>query len=174
MPEMDGYTASAIIRNELKVTSPIVALTATDVTEINKEIYEGIVDSFILKPFKTSDFYLTLAKYCASVSPYAAKNKAIEFLGGQEDMYNKHVERFRENYKNSSSELMGYLKVGNIEEAQRLAHSIKGLAGTLGMSTLQRTAARLEQTIAEDNSSELTSAIKAFSIALTDVIESHH
>lgn len=63
MPKMDGYTASRILKTEMGVTAPIVALTASDVTEEQRKENEEIICDFILKPFKVSMFYKALMPY---------------------------------------------------------------------------------------------------------------
>lgn len=75
MPVMDGYTAALIIRNDFNFKTPIVALTASDIDSNTKEEYAGIINEFILKPFKVSAFYKTLAPYFAvEESPVTKKN----------------------------------------------------------------------------------------------------
>lgn len=57
MPEIDGYQATEIIRNELKINTPIIAMTAHSlVGEREKCIAVGMND-FISKPFKQEDLY---------------------------------------------------------------------------------------------------------------------
>jgi signal transduction histidine kinase/HPt (histidine-containing phosphotransfer) domain-containing protein/response regulator of citrate/malate metabolism len=65
MPVMDGYTSASIIRKNLKFKTPIVALTATAVDHEVIDQYEGVIDDFILKPFKASAFYKSISKYFA-------------------------------------------------------------------------------------------------------------
>ena len=63
MPEMDGVEATEIIRNELKITTPIVAFTANAFkSEIEKFIEIGM-DDYVLKPFDETILIETIAKH---------------------------------------------------------------------------------------------------------------
>ncbi|WP_130862959.1 ATP-binding response regulator [Bacilliculturomica massiliensis] len=192
MPEMDGYTASEILRNEMKITTPIIALTATEVTEETSLQHRDTISGFILKPFKVETFYKTLSKYFApskdpaagsevsdpasgagesgGTGPYAGKATAIHNLGGMESIYYKHVARFKANYPQTPDEIERLLGEGNFDEAKRHAHSVKGLAGTLGMLDLQKTAYSLEKRIAARETKLIPAALEEFSEALDEVI----
>jgi PAS domain S-box-containing protein len=61
MPVMDGITATRIIKNELKVKTPIVALTGEGGTEIKKECLDIGFDAYCNKPMKR-DHLLTVIK----------------------------------------------------------------------------------------------------------------
>ena len=62
MPEMDGIEATRIIRNEFKLTTPIIALTANAFkTEIEK-CREAGMDDYITKPFDETVMIETIAK----------------------------------------------------------------------------------------------------------------
>ena len=63
MPEMDGVEATEIIRNELKITTPIVAFTANAFkSEIEKFIEIGM-NAYVLKPFDETILIETIAKH---------------------------------------------------------------------------------------------------------------
>ena len=62
MPEMDGYEATRIIRNELKMNIPIVALTASVIRgDLDKCIKAGM-NGYIPKPFKHTELLNELMK----------------------------------------------------------------------------------------------------------------
>jgi PAS domain S-box-containing protein len=61
MPVMDGMTATRIIKHELKVKTPIVALTGEGGTEIKKECMDIGFDAYCNKPMKR-DHLLTVIK----------------------------------------------------------------------------------------------------------------
>lgn len=64
MPEMDGLTATKIIRNDLKITElPIIAMTAYATTgEAEKTISAGMSD-YISKPFDPQKLYQKILKF---------------------------------------------------------------------------------------------------------------
>jgi CheY-like chemotaxis protein len=63
MPEMDGVEATKIIRNEMKITTPIIAFTANAFkSEIEKFIEIGM-DDYVIKPFDETILVETIAKH---------------------------------------------------------------------------------------------------------------
>jgi PAS domain S-box-containing protein len=63
MPELDGIETTKIIRKELKLTVPIIALTANAFkTEINKCKKAGMND-YVTKPFEELNLIETIAKH---------------------------------------------------------------------------------------------------------------
>ncbi len=94
-----------------------------------------------------------------SMQPYAGKTQAIENLGGSIALYEKHLARFKKNYAQAYASMREYLDENHKKEAQQFAHSIKGLAGMLGLTCLARSAEALEGALgngAEDLSVELS------------------
>jgi CheY-like chemotaxis protein len=65
MPEMDGYQATAIIRNEMKLQTPILAMTALAIdSEVEKCMNVGMNGS-VPKPFTMESLTAALAKFVA-------------------------------------------------------------------------------------------------------------
>lgn len=156
MPRMDGYEASRVLREEMGMNQPIIALTATNVDEESREKNQNIIDDYILKPFHYIDLFNTLSPHFPSgENPFRDRMAAIENLGGMVNLYEKHLGRFRENYEGAEGEIRRLLEAGDLVEAHRLAHSIKGLAGTLGLPYLQSAASALEEYLKSTLNSQL-------------------
>lgn len=196
MPRMNGYEASAVLKQDLKITSPILALTATSVDEKIRQDCEGTIDDFILKPIKADEFYEILCDYFpredvsesevpvaeaapaapaipeaeAAPDPIDKMEEAIHNMGGIEAIYFKHLNKFKKNYVDTPAQIQASLDQDDYEEARRLAHSVKGLSGTLGMSALQDAAYVLEMKIAE-RAPDASSALESFTICLQAVID---
>lgn len=56
MPVMDGYKASETIRKELKLDTPIIALTASDIDEDKEKCFEVGMNDYLYKPFEKEQF----------------------------------------------------------------------------------------------------------------------
>lgn len=68
MPVMDGFEATKYIRNFNK-TIPIIALTASDQTQLEDNIYESGFTDLIVKPYKDDDFIdVVKSNFLAAVS----------------------------------------------------------------------------------------------------------
>jgi len=203
MPVMDGYTAATILKTELGVTSPIIALTASDINDQVRAEHAQTINSFILKPFKAAAFYKAIAPCFPKQNqqiipdynyrkpeeknrviaegenqsgkrivakkttecrkdPLAGREEAIKNLGGLESIYLKHTEKFRVNYANTTEKIVKLLEEKNFEEARRLAHSLKGLGGTLGMLEVMNSSAELEQAILKGEDYDLCMELERF------------
>ncbi len=183
MPNMDGYTAAEILKTEIGITCPIIALTATNIDMETKEKYKGIMDDFISKPFRYKEFHRTLLPYfgvCEDSSnsstiepnvsnivedePEIITNKidninvseAAENLGCSEKQYIKHLNKFKIAYAHVDADIQELLLDKNYVEAHRIAHSVKGLAGTLGLNSLHGVAAELETALKGDSEKAIT------------------
>lgn len=190
MPNMDGYTAANILKNELSVTSPIVALTASDINDQIRAEHSDTIENFLLKPFKAAAFYKAIAPFFPNQTdsrkrdgysrqkptneerrdPFAGREDAIKNLGGLESIYYKHVEKFKVNYSNSVEHIAALLEEKNYDEARRLAHSIKGLGGTLGMLDVMESSAELEKAILKGECYDLSVELENFSHELKTAI----
>lgn len=212
MPNMDGYTAANILKKKMGVTSPIVALTASDINDQIRAEHSDTIESFILKPFKAAAFYKSISPYfpnqdetsipytgrkkhlelkdsadarehklavkagppekCeANRDPFAGREDAIKNLGGLESIYYKHVEKFKANYINTADHIEALMADKNYDEARRLAHSIKGLGGTLGMLDVMEASALLEKAILNGDGYDWTPALDNFREELNAAIE---
>ncbi|WP_428225132.1 ATP-binding protein [Flavobacterium sp.] len=62
MPGMDGFETATAIR-EFNLQIPIIALTATDRHEIEKQLKKAKINDVIVKPFNNDDFINMLKRY---------------------------------------------------------------------------------------------------------------
>jgi signal transduction histidine kinase/HPt (histidine-containing phosphotransfer) domain-containing protein len=184
MPNMDGYTAAEILKSEIGVTSPIIALTATNVDSL----HDGLMDGFISKPFRYHEFYRALLPYFGDISevkppPSQTKNTKIipaitytssdvasyqfnisgaaKTLGCSEEQYEKHLVKFKKSFESVDLDIQELLLDNNYTEAHRIAHSVKGLAGTLGLVPLYAVASELESAISE-HSDQIATLLPTF------------
>ena len=183
MPVMDGYTASELIKHQLHCKAPILALTATSISPETIETYKSTIAAFVIKPVRFTDL-------CASLLPYLNSNTSktenkdksnsvdsnleinnsderdlgIINLGGSTELYSKHVQKFKDNYSNSVSEILVLLDNSEFQEAYRLSHSIKGLAGTLGFMQLHASSAELCEAISLKAGCDLSMGSKSASV----------
>lgn len=100
----------------------------------------------------------------------AGKAQAIENLGGSLALYEKHLARFKRNYAQAYAAIQEYLDTDHKKEAQRFAHSIKGLAGMLGLTCLSRSAEALESAL-KSGTEDLSAVLAVFQENLEEVVE---
>jgi len=71
----------------------------------------------------------------------------LQHLMGNETLYLQVLEKFSANQKNAVSGIIEALEKDDRESAERLAHTLKGLSGSIGASALQAKAEALEREI---------------------------
>lgn len=88
MPRYNGYEISKILKKDLDIKVPIVALTATTVTDkIKKDNAEYIVD-YILKPIKPAEFKDKLKSHMYTPKTEEGPKKHILLYGADESRLN--------------------------------------------------------------------------------------
>jgi HPt (histidine-containing phosphotransfer) domain-containing protein len=87
---------------------------------------------------------------------------ALQQLAGSEKLYLTIITKFATLYKDLPDTMQTDLEKGDLAKVQRDAHTVKGLAGTLGHSALRDAAAQLEHSAAAENAAECAQCLGAF------------
>ncbi len=96
----------------------------------------------------------------------------IANCGGSENLYRRMLGKFREQQAGFSDEFRQALSSGDQETATRLAHTLKGLAATLGATDLQHQAMELEQACHQGLGDDVQGPFETTSAALETAIAS--
>jgi two-component system, sensor histidine kinase and response regulator len=75
--------------------------------------------------------------------------RGLRNSGGNEILYRRILQRFVETQSGVPAEIREAVEGDRVDDAVRAAHTLKGLAGTVGAEGLQRRALRLEQALRE-------------------------
>jgi CheY-like chemotaxis protein/HPt (histidine-containing phosphotransfer) domain-containing protein len=89
MPEMDGYTATRIIRTELtapKSQVPIIAVTASALQQDKEKVFEAGMDDFIPKPFEQNELFDKILSVARRKQQTDAENLSV--LEEKQEPYN--------------------------------------------------------------------------------------
>ena len=96
---------------------------------------------------------------------------ALRQLGNNVKLYNKLLDQFQKSYAPAAGSIAESVASGDWETAERSAHTIKGLAGSLGATALQEVSAKLEKLCREHVSSgEYNDVLGAFSLEMDAAI----
>ena len=80
---------------------------------------------------------------------------SVRRIGGNVALYRSLLDKFRVNHGNFAGSFRQALAAGDRSTAERQAHTLRGIAGTLGAETLQDLAASLESCIRKGESAEV-------------------
>jgi PAS domain S-box-containing protein len=152
MPEMDGYEASAAIRQRERAGQHtwIVAMTANAMREDRELCLAAGMDDYVSKPVRMADLAAALERAPLSAAePLAVDPRSIsqlrELFGeDDEDHFERLVALFREDAPHSLAELDAAAARGDGRSIMRLAHTVKGSAAYFGARPFQELCGKME------------------------------
>ncbi|MCD4723093.1 MAG: response regulator [Desulfobacula sp.] len=196
MPEMDGHEATQIIRKEPGFNSlPIIALTAHAMAEEREKCLNTGMNDYLPKPIKIEELYAVLTKWIkvgersAPVSkgqPPSEKNrdeipvelpginmtKGLENVGKKKGFFKKLLLEFYQDYRKAAQKITQALSKGQTEYVRRRAHTIKGVAATIGAEHLKKSASDLEEAFIYDTKADKQALLAGLTGSLDEVLES--
>ena len=171
MPELNGYEASRIIRNE-GYHIPVIAVTASAVQGEREKCIESGMNDFLTKPFREKDLLPVLDRWLGddngergsgikpsgTSEPAAAVfdyQKALNTFMNKEDILHKVVNNFIKKTKVQLSKISDNLEKGELDSVKVTAHGIKGGSLNLEAVPLARAAFQIEKAAENGNSREI-------------------
>ena len=164
MPVMDGIEATRRLRAAAGFgTLPVIAMTAHALAEERERcLAAGMVDH-VAKPIDPQVLYETLGRWIGrSVAlrpavPAASSdipaidgldaNAGLRRVAGNRALYLRVLRQFMQQEADLALRLKAALARQDFETAERMAHSLRGVAGNIGFAALQSDAATLENAI---------------------------
>ena len=191
MPEMDGLTATRLIRANAKFAQlPILAMTANAMISDKEAVLTAGMNDYIAKPIALDKLTQLLVKLlrnappifsnavtkpkvrAAHSAPFPATlppfdiETALLRIRGNTSLLRKLFRIFVTEYTDTLPKLETLLQTGQYSEARRLAHTLKGVAGNLAATELSTAAFQVEQAFAQENLSQLPDLLKTLDKAL--------
>ncbi|MDR0858045.1 MAG: response regulator [Oscillospiraceae bacterium] len=189
MPEMNGLEAAAALRGlpgDYFRDLPLVALSANVVAGA-KEFFEAAgMNDFLEKPIKEAELVTILSKYLPEgsveinvhnsdeteavdnpVDPNVQShivdhNIGLKNFGNDPQLYAKVLNDFTKDHIADYSKLMTAIRENRVEEATRVAHTIKSTSALIGAETLRVAAYDCEMSLRRSSACppELTEVFK--------------
>ncbi len=190
MPEMDGYQATALIRAEPRFSAeklPIIAMTAHALSGEREKALEAGLNDYLPKPINVERLTQVLHKWLKLPEtglpptpenlPEAGRElilnpaPAINRLGDPE-LYQRLLKMFSQNYPQAAENLRAALQANDLELAHRLAHTLKGVSGTIGADSLREASLQLEQAILNQRAEEYETLLDQLARRLSQTLTS--
>jgi PAS domain S-box-containing protein len=203
MPDMNGYEATAIIRKELQRTDlPIIAMTAHTMSGDRERCLDAGMNDHVGKPVDPDALFSVLVRWikntnrakpgqaAAKTAPKLAPKApalpetldgfdlkaGLKAVNGNAVLLRRLLLDFATAHGAEGLIIRPALKDGRIEEATRIAHTLKGTAATIGALEVARHAAVLEKMlmggIGSFSESDSSQCIDALARALGQVVRS--
>ena|GEM_PF-5554822 len=150
MPETDGIEATRRIRAlPGKADLPIIALTANVFEEDRRRCLEAGMNDHLTKPVAPDVFFALLQRWLPQEAPLPVlpgldTAAGLKSVGGRVPSYRRLLLMFLDHHVDDAARIRAALDGGAHDEARRLAHSLKGVAATLGAEPLRAAALALE------------------------------
>jgi PAS domain S-box-containing protein len=168
MPEMDGYEATRRIRQQWSQEElPIIAMTAYALAEERGKCLDLGMNDHLAKPIDTAELHATLCRWLKprpglSQAPEVKTEPAVTEdgfrnlpginideglarLGGDQVLYGSLLRSFAGANRQVVQQLHSRMNEGDMNGARLLAHTLRGVAGNLGIMALAATAVELER-----------------------------
>jgi polar amino acid transport system substrate-binding protein len=193
---MDGYEATKEIRKDPAFDKlPIIAMTASAMTQDKEDASAAGMNDHVSKPIDTNELFSKLLKWIEpgerelpahladkieekpeerplSDMPGISVKEGLARVGGNTNLYMKILTKFYNDYSDATDQIKEALDKEDQELAQRLAHTVKGVAGNIGAKDLSGPAGELEAAIKHQNTDGIEELLDGFKDALDVVINS--
>jgi len=170
MPVMDGHQATAKIRSDPRFAAlPIYAMTAHATLEERDHCFANGMNGHIAKPIDPALLFDTLSKVArrvaeadpagtgapdkavvtapANVPPVDGLDSAdgLRRVGGNHKLYVRLLRQFISQQAGAVAQIRAALTTQDTATALRIAHTLKGVAGNLGVRPVEAAAAAVEK-----------------------------
>ena len=167
MPVMDGLEATRRLRADPRwARLSVVAMTANAMEQDRQVCLAAGMNDFVPKPIDPQQLARVLKQWLSPArtqAPPASPPTAVETLslpgidiadglahcGGNRQRYLAALRRFRDEHGEDAQRIAEALARGQRDEAQRMAHTLKGLCGLVGARDAADAARRMEDAARE-------------------------
>ena len=152
MPEMDGFAATEYLRKVLKVSTPIIALTANALKTEIERCFELGMNDYVLKPYNEIQLMDAITKNLnlftdikVIESPNEVESGSLLNLdmlktlsAGSDEFMIKIISMFLEQITSAVIELKTAFEANDYETSKSIAHKIKATYIQFGITSLEQ------------------------------------
>jgi PAS domain S-box-containing protein len=193
MPNLDGRQAARQIRERWSADHlPIIALTAHAGEEERDHCRAAGMNDHLVKPVNPEQIYACLLKW---IRPGAGSDAApalpcdhqtpcgdlpeilpgldvaegLAALRGNTVLYRRLIREFARTHGEDAASICAALTTGNLAQATKMAHALRGVAGNLKARQVQRLADELEAALAHDQRDTADRLLPRLAEALAEI-----
>ena len=187
---MDGHALVRALR-ERAPQLPIVGLTAHAFAEERDRCRAAGMNDHLVKPVRPERLYACLLHWIrpaggsATGSAQAPQTPGLELpeplpgfdvpaglrlLAGRRDSYRQLILSFARDCRDLGLKLRMALDAGDLQEVNRLAHALRGVAGNLAATGVQEAAQALEQAAARATTAQVRLLLPVVEARMTEVL----
>jgi polar amino acid transport system substrate-binding protein len=196
MPEMDGFEATRAIRQRPEFKDlPIIAMTANVMAGDREKCLEAGMNDHVAKPIEPDKLFKTLVQWISpkdrdisqpesqpSIATQTAKvlpaslagidiDEGLRRVGGNRKLYHKLLVEFFQDHGEDVRAINEALDSNDEKTAQRLAHTIKGVSGSIGAGDLFGAAEKLDAALKKKQRDTYNNLLSDLQDTLTPVMQ---
>lgn len=167
MPSMDGYQATEVIRNKLRISTPIIALTAHAMEDEKEKCLKAGMNEYLSKPFKQEDLLRKISgflKPAAEEKPKEREAPELSVCETSSEIDLSYLQTLSDGNRLFENELLSMtltqvlsdvdkletaFSQGNVDDIKRVAHGLKSSVSLYGVPDLIPLLTRIEQQAAD-------------------------
>ncbi|MEP4485527.1 MAG: response regulator [Halioglobus sp.] len=194
MPVMDGYTATARIREQAQFHDlPVIAMTANAMVGDREKAMEAGMNDHIAKPLNVTDMFNTMARWievgAGSVTNHSKSSTpkspdvpipelpgidsvtGLARVEGNSALYRKLLGKFYVGYRDFEKDFRVAQNDDDSTSAMRLAHTLRGVAASIGANDIETAALDLESACADGAQAQVEPSLLSVIEALAPVLD---
>jgi len=168
MPEMDGFETTKYIRQNLKLTIPIIAMTASALRNEKIKCMELGMNEYLNKPFVPADLFRELRRFLLKKEEVITENNQPGVYTESKKLYSLNhlielddldclcevLQIFLESTPVMMNEINEAIVLKSWEEVYKKAHKLKSSIGVLQMGKLMSVISKIESDAKEKKNLE--------------------
>jgi CheY-like chemotaxis protein len=177
MPVMDGVAATKAIRSNPRFSElPIIAMTANAMDADREISRQAGMNDHVSKPIDPDAMFGTIMRWikprhaepseppAQKVEGASSQNLAclpeidgvdmkdgLKRVGGNSRLYRELLMKFAAKHSDAGLQISDALHISDRNAAERIAHTVKGVAGNIGIKPVQLASEKLEKAIRESD-----------------------
>jgi len=194
MPEMDGFTATRLLRSDARLEKfPIIAMTAHALVEERQRCFDAGMNDHVSKPIDPDNLFATLLRWAKARPKQTVKTEVdvakvkeadgvalpeiagikvadgLNRVAGNRRLYRDLLGQFASKQGDAAGQVTTALEGGDVKLAERIAHTVKGVAGNLGITEVQAVTQRLEKALRDGEGTVSAVLVEFASVMNTQV-----